>query len=136
MTFDEIDNFIGDKLENANYVPTRRDYREIERNDPIRFKGYGDRSGLMYLADVDGSHYIDINILPNSTKVSFRNDDHIIIRHDVKNDKYLKDYINAFLSLIDEYYESRKVLYSRIGEFNKGNIPKDIVRNNRIDQII
>ncbi len=136
MTFEEIDNFIGDKLKSLYKDPTRRDYREIEREYPVRFKGYGSESGLMYLVDVDGLHYIDINILLASTKLVFRQDDHIIIKYTCKNDKSLPDYINAFNSLIEEYYESRRILYSRIGDFNKGKIPQDIVRNNKIENII
>lgn len=139
MTFEEIDNYVKSTLESRYKDVTRRDYREIEKNDPVRFKGYGEKSGLMYLVDVDGDHYIDINICTSSTRMVFRQDDDTILNSTKRNemvDDSIKNYINSFCDLIDEYFYSRVALYKRIGQFNKGIIPSDLQRNNKINEII
>lgn len=140
MTFEEIDNYVGDLLKDKYGKDSeRRDYREIEKKDPVRFKGYGEKSGLMYLVDVDGDHYIDINIWPDSTRMVFRGDDdsilHLIKKNEIHKDS-LKNYIDSFISLVDEYGIVNSQMYSRFNEFNKGNIPVDLKRNNKIKEII
>lgn len=138
MTFEEIDNYVNTILKSKYKSMERRDYREIEKNDPIMFKGYGEKSGLMYLVDY-GDHYIDINILPDSTRMVFRKDSETIISLIKRNAMYndsLKNYINSFMDLIDEYVYSTDILYKRISQFNRGNIPSDLKRNNKINDII
>jgi hypothetical protein len=130
MTFEEIDNLVKEKLSIYHDVE-RRDYRDIESKDPIRFKGYGARSGLMYLVDVDGDHYIDINILTDTVKMVFRKDDDQLLYSTKTFDK-TKEFLSAFLSLIEEEGN----MMNRFHYFNVGKIPTDIIRNNKIKDII
>jgi hypothetical protein len=140
MTYKEVDTFIENILK-SKYSDNRerRDYWEIEKNRPIMFNGYGEKNGIMYLVDIDQDYYLDINIRENSTKMVFRKNDekiiHSIKENEMPNDS-IKNYINAFLSLIDEYLENRYMIYNRIGLFNSGIIPSDLKRNNKINEII
>lgn len=131
MTFDEIDNLVAEKLSIYGKSVERRDYREIEKKKPVNFKGYGEKSGLMYLVDVDGDHYIDVNILKDSVKMVFRKDDDKLL-HLTRTFIEVKEYLAAFLSLIEEEGNMMDRFYS----FNTGKIPTDIIRNNKIENII
>ncbi len=130
MNFKEIDNLIGSRLNNRFGSTERRDYKKLENKRPDIFKGYGNKQGLMYLTTVSYHLYIDVNIT-DKVILSFRKDDDSMIKFysDFEN---LQLNLDIFISLIDEYIYVLK----RFNNFNSGIIPQDLIRTNKINQIL
>lgn len=130
MNFKEIDNLIGSRLNNRFGSTERRDYKKLENKRPDIFKGYGNKQGLMYLTTVSYDLYIDVNIT-DKVILSFRKDDDSMIKFysDFEN---LQLNLDIFISLIDEYIYVLK----RFNNFNSGIIPQDLIRTNKINQIL
>jgi len=133
MEFKEIDELVG-KILDSKYGSDneRRDYREMEKKDPITFKGYGSRNGVMYLVDHGYDFYIDVRLLQDSFQIVFREYDNYILDITHKNTDDINEYLSSFFELISEYHD----LMNRFELFNRGNIPIDIKRVNRINEII
>jgi hypothetical protein len=128
---DKIDQFInnrlksiwGDKLE-------RRDYYQLETEKEF-LKGKGEKNGIMFLVDVDYSHYIDINVFKSGeVRFSFRKDDDKLIAYRTKEN--IDEYLNAFLFLIEEY----KFTNNLMKDLSKGIIPKSIKRNILLNNVL
>jgi hypothetical protein len=130
LNFKEIDNLIGSRLNNRFGSTERRDYKKLENKRPDIFKGYGNKQGLMYLTTVSYHLYIDVNIT-DKVILSFRKDDDSMIKFysDFEN---LQLNLDIFISLIDEYIYVLK----RFNNFNSGIIPQDLIRTNKINQIL
>lgn len=138
MNFDKLDNLVHDILKNTfGEKCERRDYRELEKNKPEWFKGYGENSGLMFLIEVDYYHYLYVNLYEKrgAAKIVFRRDDTSIIEKTVPIiavEKYLQD----TLSLIVNYLG----LMSRLDNFNRSEVSKDILtqitRDYKIKEVI
>ena len=130
MNFEEIDNLIGLRLNNRFGSTERRDYKKLENKRPDIFKGYGDRAGLMYLTEVSYELYIDVNITDKVILSFRRNDDSMIkVYSDFEN---LQFNLDIFISLIDEYI----YILERFNNFNSGIVPQDLLRTNKIKQIL
>jgi hypothetical protein len=133
----KIDNLINNKLKKRfGESLERRDYYKLEL-EKESLKGKGESSGIMFLVDVDYSHYIDINIYKNGLiKMVFRKDDDVLIKINVNEfllqENTLEDYLEGFLSLIDEY----KSTLSRFDQISRGIIPTDIKRYNVVNNIL
>jgi hypothetical protein len=130
LNFKEIDNLIGSRLNNRFGSTERRDYKKLENKRPDIFKGYGNKQGLMYLTTVSYDLYIDVNIT-DKVILSFRRNDDSMIKFysDFEN---LQLNLDIFISLIDEYIYVLK----RFNNFNSGIIPQDLIRTNKINQIL
>jgi hypothetical protein len=133
----QIDNLINKKLQKRfGKSLERRDYYKLELKKEF-LKGKGESNGIMFLVDVDYSHYIDINIYKNGLiKIVFRKDDDVLIKINVNEfllqENTLEDYLDGFLSLIDEY----KSTLSRFNKISSGIIPTDIKRYNVVNNIL
>lgn len=139
MIFDEIDKLINDSLNSRykNRCVERRDYYKLEekwiREDPsLHSKGYGDRNGIMYLVDVDGFHYIDVRILKENIRLTFRMDESKFMDKSFTYEKFSKDYLSFFFYSIDNYFESD----SLFDKFNMGKIPLNVIRENKLNEIL
>ena len=130
MNFKDIDELVGSRLENRFGSTERRDYNELENRKPELFKGYGDKRGLMYLTVVSYDLYIDVNIT-DKVILSFRKDDDKLITVHSNFDS-LQYNLNIFITLIDEYI----YVINRFNNFNSGIIPQDLIRVNKINQIL
>ena len=130
MNFKDIDELVGSRLENRFGSTERRDYNELENRKPELFKGYGDKRGLMYLTVVSYDLYIDVNIT-DKVILSFRKDDDKLITVHSNFDS-LQSNLNIFITLIDEYI----YVINRFNNFNSGIIPQDLIRANKIKQIL
>ena len=128
---DKIDQLInnrlksqwGDKLE-------RRDYYQLEIEKEF-LKGKGETSGIMFLVDIDSSHYIDINVFKSGeVRFVFRRGDDILITHRTKEN--IDEYLNAFLFLIEEY----KLTKNLMDELSRGIIPKSVKRDILINNVL
>lgn len=138
MTFEEIDKLIGDTLTKRYPKSTeRRDYYKLEKQwlekDPnMRNKGYGDRNGIMYLTEVDYDHYIDVRILKNDIRLTFRHDDTELMGKTFSYEKFTKDHLSFFFYAIDDFFEADTLF----DKFNAGKIPQGIFRENRLNEIL
>jgi len=130
MNFQEIDELVGSRLENRFGSTERRDYRVLENKKPELFKGYGDKRGLMYLTVVSYDLYIDVNIT-DKVILSFRKDDDKLITVQSNFDN-LQSNLDIFIALIDEYI----YVIKRFNNFNSGIVPQDLIRVNKINQIL
>ena len=130
MNFKEIDNLIGSRLNNRFGSTERRDYKKLENKRPDIFKGYGNKQGLMYLTTVSYDLYIDVNIT-DKVILSFRKDDDKLITVHSDFDS-LQYNLYIFITLIDEYI----YVINRFNNFNSGIIPQDLIRSNKIKQIL
>lgn len=140
MTLEEIDKLVGDILY-SKYMETveRRDYREIENKSPEPFRGYGEKNGIMYLVDLDNDLYIDIFLLKDSFKMVLREDSSKIINLTTSYSLTIptpKDYLLSFIGLVEEHDDIMIKQWKRYSSFNSGIIPIDLVRGNKIDEII
>lgn len=128
---DKIDQFINNRLKSiwGNKLE-RRDYYQLETEKEF-LKGKGETSGIMFLVDVDYSHYIDINVFKSGeVRFVFRKDDDKLIAYRTKEN--IEEYLNAFLFLIEEY----KFMKNLMDELSKGIIPKSIKRNILINNVL
>jgi hypothetical protein len=92
-----------------------------------------DKGGILFLVDVDYSHYIDINLYKNGlVQMTFRKDDYKLISLVVDKVDEVEDFLQAFLSLVDE----NQLLKSRFDSLSHGEIPKDLIRNGKISKIL
>lgn len=140
MTLEEIDKLVGDILY-SKYMETveRRDYREIENKSPESFRGYGEKNGIMYLVDLDNDLYIDIFLLKDSFKMVLREDSSKIINLTTSYSLTIptpKDYLLSFIGLVEEHDDIMIKQWKRYSSFNSGIIPIDLIRGNKIDEII
>lgn len=126
----KIDNYIGERLfAKFGDKVERRNYYKLEKEDHL--KGKGDQNGLMYLVDVDYSHYIDINIFKSGlVKMSFRMDDFELMS--LSSNLNIEDYLHAFLFLVDEHQS----LESRFKQLSNGKIPQDLIRVRKISNVL
>lgn len=131
MNLDEyVSNLITNYSNNRNCKFLRNDYHKLESEKPIMFKGYGDKSGICYIVDRSYDTYINIHILENRIKLIFRKDDNNIIKITI-NDNY-ETFLETFLIMVDEYQEFK----SNCILFSNGNIPKYLLRENKINKIL
>ncbi len=137
MEFKEIDKLIKETL-NSRYPKNteRRDYYKLERNwikkDANHKIGHADRNGIMYLTDVDDSHYIDVRILKKDVVLTFRYDDYILMNRVFSYEDFTKNNILYFFYAIDYFLES----YLLFNKFNSGEIPIDFIRENKLNEIL
>lgn len=133
---DKIDQFINNRLKSiwGNKLE-RRDYYQLETEKEF-LKGKGETSGIMFLVDVDYSHYIDINVFKSGeVRFVFRKDDDKLIAYRQQQGatkENIEEYLNAFLFLIEEY----KFMKNLMDELSKGIIPKSIKRNILINNVL
>lgn len=139
MTFEELDNLVFTSLKNRwGKVVERRDYRELEKENSVFYKGKTTSAGLMFLVDITYDLYIDINIFEDYVTMKFRKDDDKLMTIDSRRSHGRNGFWNCdnqldyFLKLIDEYL----YLEERFKQINSGNIPTDLVRANKIDSIL
>lgn len=138
MEFYEIDELIKNRITNKWSDTERRDYVKLEKKylkhlngeKPDLYKGYGERYGLMFLTVVAYDLYIDINIT-DKVKMVFRKDDSRLMTNFSSFDD-IKLNLEIFITLVEEYLE----VCSRFKKFNRGKIPEDLIRNNKINQIL
>ena len=84
----------------------------------------------MYLTEVSYELYIDVNITDKVILSFRRNDDSMIkVYSDFEN---LQFNLDIFISLIDEYI----YILERFNNFNSGIVPQDLLRTNKIKQIL
>lgn len=128
----EVDNFISSKLKKRfGESLERRDYYELEVEKDF-LKGKGEKSGIMFLVDVNSSHYIDINLYKSGViRMVFRRDDTSLMRVHC-NVKNVESYLDGFLLLIEEYL----MTISRFNQISNGEIPTDLVRYNLVNKIL
>jgi hypothetical protein len=128
----EIDKFINDKLM-GTWNMERRDYYKLEESKPLMFNGYSDR-GIMYLGDVDGDHYVDVNLLKDGVvRMTFRhNDERIILMNSAQFETDIETLLNVFLGSINDYMN----LIESFEELRRGNIPINMRRNMRLNNIL
>jgi hypothetical protein len=135
MTFEEIDKLVETETDIHFHGTERRDYRELEANDPVMFKGYGDRNGLMYLME-HGGYYIDINILKDSVKFKYRDGwDEGLIRTEFSFDDFTPQHIDMFIDLINEHVSIISEWCFRVEKFSKNNLPKEYIRAGKLNEI-
>lgn len=129
---DKIDKLINNRLESRwGDKLERRDYYQLEIEKEF-LKGKGKTSGIMFLVDVDSSHYIDINLYKSGLiKMVFRRGDFELMEIHC-NKENVDNNLNALLLLIDEYL----LTMERFRQISKGNIPTDIVRYNTVNKIL
>ena len=137
MTFEEIDNLIGETLkERYSNKSERRDYYKLEeqwiKENKNHRRGYGDENGIMYLVDVDYDHYIDVRILKSSVRLTFRHDDSKLMDKSFSYEKFTKDHLSFFYYAIDDFFQAD----SLFDKFNAGKIPQGIFRENRLKEIL
>lgn len=138
MEFNEIDELIKNRITNKWSDTERRDYVKLEEKyakhlngeKPNFYKGYGDKNGLMFLTVVAYDLYIDINIT-DKVKMVFRKDDSRLMTNFSSFDD-IKLNLEIFITLVEEYLE----VCNRFKKFNRGKIPEDLIRNNKINQIL
>ena len=131
----DIDKIVNDRVINMWDNMERRDYYELEDERPEFYRNRGERNGIMYLGDVDWDHYADIHVYKdNSFKMAFRRNDTNIISIQSENFKNenIKTLLKLFIESIDEYLKLMNIFNS----LKKGVIPTDILRNNKIDNIL
>lgn len=126
-----IDNYIGENLfAKFGDKVERRDYYKLETQED-HLKGKGEKSGTMYLVDVDYNHYIDINIYKSGlVNMRYRMDDFNLISISIKDN--VEDYLHSFLSLIDE----QQTFKMRCQQLSNGIIPKDLIRSKKINSVL
>lgn len=129
---DKIDKLINNRLESRwGDKLERRDYYQLETEKEF-LKGKGEKNGIMFLVDVDSSHYIDINLYKSELiRMVFRRDDFEFTEIHC-NKENVDNNLNALLLLIDEYLLTMK----RFRQISKGEIPNDIVRYNKVNKIL
>jgi len=127
----KIDNYIGEKLFSRFGDKTeRRNYYKLEKTKDY-LKGKGNQNGLMYLVDIDYSHYIDINIYKTGkVKMKYRMDDFNLISLSVNLN--IEEHLEAFISLVDEH----RNLKSRFTQLSNGEIPQDLIRGRKINSVL
>jgi hypothetical protein len=64
--------------------------------------------------------------------MTFRKDDYKLISLVVDKVDEVEDFLQAFLSLVDE----NQLLKSRFDSLSHGEIPKDLIRNGKISKIL
>jgi len=130
----KIDVLIQKELRNKYGRLERRDYYQLEKEGGKSYLvGKGDKTGILFLVDVDYSHYIDINLYKNGlVKMTFRKNDYKLISLVVDELDRIEDFLQAFLSLVDE----NQILKSRFESLSGGEIPKDLIRNGKISKIL
>jgi hypothetical protein len=133
MNFKKTDEFVNLTLNNKFKKTERRDYRELEKSRPDFFKGYGNKSGLMFLVEVNYNHYIDVNLFEKtqSAKLVFRRDDYNIVYKNVQF-YVLEKYLTDMLLLVDEYLET----IGKLKMFNQSTITKEIIRDCKLNEIV
>lgn len=146
MKYGEIDKLIGKYMKsNFHSGSERRCYFELERKDPKTFKGYGERNGLMYLADVMNCYYVDVFIKPKtenaketegSIKFGFREDDKDLMNVYLSFKDFEELHMKYFISLIWEYLTMEKRWVTKSSDFSNGVIAQDFIRDNKIDNIV
>jgi hypothetical protein len=147
MNYGKIDKLIGKHMRsNFGKSSERRDYFKMEREDKRGgFKGYGEKNGIMYLADVMNSYYIDVNIMPKveekdategTVKMVFRADDDDLIRiyFNFKDTNEIN--VKYFMELVWEYLQMEKRWHSKVHEFSNGILSPEFLRNNQIENIL
>lgn len=136
MTFEEIDMLIGDTLKKRYPKTERRDYYELERKwiekDPNHRGIHSKQNGIMYLTEVDYDHYIDVRILKNDIRLTFRHDDYNLMNKSFSYDQFTKDHLAFFYYAIDDFFQADKLF----NKFNDGEIPQEIFRENRLKEIL
>jgi len=139
MTFKELDKLVFTSLKNKwGKKVERRDYRKLERKKPDFYKGKTKSAGLMFLVDITDDLYVDINIFEDYVTMKFRKDDDKLMMIDSRRSHGRNGFWNCdklldyFLKLIDEYL----YLEERFKQINSGNIPTDLVRENKIDSVL
>ena len=111
----------------------------LEKKDPKSFSGYGKRLGIMYLSCThDDNFYIDISIFTDRFQLTFRNSDSDLnlIQSYYNFELDYELYLESFFSLIDEYFYSMDQLRKRHSEFERGIIPLNLIRDNKIKSIM
>lgn len=135
MTFDEIDSLVNSSLKKYKNTE-RRDYYKLEKQwlkaGQTNLRNYGKENGIMYLVDVDNSHYIDIRILENSVRLTFRHDDTEFMDKSFSYEIFTKDHLSFFFYAIDDYLQSDTLF----DKFNRGEIPQLIIRENKLNEIL
>lgn len=129
----DIDELLNNKLMGM-WNMERRDYYKLEAEDSNMFKGYGDKSGVMYLGDVDYDHYMDINVFNTGiVRMGFRyNDDYIIKMNSDKFDKDIDSIVSIFLESINNYMK----LLASFEELRNGVIPTSMRRDMQLNNIL
>ena len=146
MDFLEADKLVDTSLKSKWEDTERRDYRILELKDPMtyaRLGGLGTR-GLMFLTVVSYDLYIDITLYPKTDSLIyrqlkrialsmvFRKDDSVLMKREYTNFESIESDIDYFITLVDEYVETT----NRLKRFTKGQIPEDMIRNRKINQIL
>ena len=129
----DIDELLNNKLMGM-WDMERRDYYKLEEEGPNMFKGYGDKSGVMYLGVVDYDHYMDINVFNTGiVRMGFRyNDDYIIKMNSDKFDKDIDSIVSIFLESINDYMK----LLASFEELRNGVIPTSMRRDMQLNNIL
>ena len=129
----DIDELLNNKLRGM-WDMERRDYYKLEAEDTNMFKGYGDKSGVMYLGVVDYDHYLDINVFNTGiVRMGFRyNDDYIIKMNSDKFDKDIDSIVSIFLESINDYMK----LLASFEELRNGVIPTSMRRDMQLNNIL
>lgn len=146
MKYGKIDKLVGKYMKsNFKSGSERRCYFELERKEPVRFKGYGEKSGLMYLADIMNHYYVDVAIKPKvedaeetegSIRLAFRDDDKELMCVYTTFAEFEELQMKYFISLIWEYLTMEKRWISKTNDFSNGVIAQDFIRDNKIDNIV
>ncbi len=145
MNYGEIDILVN-KYMKANFHAgsERRSYFDLERED-ISFKGYGERNGLMYLADVMDSYYADVKIKPKTENIDEGNGTVNLVFRDCNNelidinfsfDDFSELYMTYFISLIWEYLQLEKRWISKVHDFSRNIVSSDFTRDAKIKKVL
>ena len=135
MTFEEIDNLIETEFKKHFSDVERRDYREIEAQNPKTFKGYGAKSGLMFLSCC-GDGYVDANILEKTIKLQYRDGmDDEPISAQFKIEDFTPAHLMMFTDLIDEHQNMIEKWEKKVEKFRRNELPKEYLRMGKLDEI-
>jgi hypothetical protein len=135
MTFEEIDTLIEIEFKNHFSDVERRDYRKLEAQNPKDFKGYGAKSGLMFLAEA-GDGYVDANLLEKTIKLKYRDgmEDEPIYA-EFKWQDFTPAHLTMFIDLIDEHLNMIEKWENKVEKFRRNELPKEYLRMGKLDEI-
>lgn len=146
MNYHKIDKIVAKYLKpNFGSYMERRDYFKIEKGNPINFKGYGQKNGLMYLIDVNDDYYLDFKIKPKTNDktevngevmIDFRKNDSSIMRKYYTFQTINEVEIRYFISLVIEFIDMYTKWNGKVKEFTNGKLSADFKRIDYVETVL
>lgn len=134
MTLQEIDILIGDVYSQNFHNVERRDYKAMELESPTKLVNCGRKFGISYLS-IGETQYVDASILEKSVILLFRDDYDTITKVEFTHDEFTKAHLLMFVDLINDYNKFHIKFNDSIRELRKGNLPKEYLRMDKLDEL-